>query len=178
MIGARRIAGGWPNATVLFVDQFVVGQRLSLAVNPILTRLLMKLFREGFRKAIGNRLNQNRVVVVFVLFVLACQLVGPMACCDHESSEIILSSRIYRCDVIRERAEGFLAFAFPLLPEHAEAGGDFGSCFVRVDQHVVTVAGSGPEAINAMGLDQIFSSHSIEHLDGMGVKLFGHFADV
>src|SRR5436309_15472775 len=66
VVGAGGIAGGGPDAAILFFDQLFGTQILIPAVAPFFTHALVQVFSERFGESVGQRFSHNGVVVVVV----------------------------------------------------------------------------------------------------------------
>src|SRR4029079_13864954 len=69
VIGAGRIAERGADAAVFLVDQIVVAEVLGGGVAPVAARARVQLLGERLRQPVGQRLDDDRAVVVQRLLV-------------------------------------------------------------------------------------------------------------
>ena len=78
MIGAGRISCRRPDPAISLPDKIGSGQLFFAAEPPRDSGLLMQIFRERFRQAVGERLGQDRVVVIMLTLEFVRELVGAV----------------------------------------------------------------------------------------------------
>ena len=157
MIGAGGITGGGPDAAIFLVDHVVDREVFVRAETPLAPDPLVKHLGERFGEPVGDRLGQDRVVIVLIGLERGDQFVASIACGDGERADRVKASRTDRRDIIGQAAEVVLTLPFPLLSEKMESASlRLLPCRLFADDHVVAVGVRREEAINAARREQFF----------------------
>jgi hypothetical protein len=89
VVRGGRIPCGRADAAIFFAEQFVLRELLLFAESPGKAGFAMEKFCECFGKAIGQRLGQDRVIVVMVRSELRRELVGADPCGDSKAPQVV-----------------------------------------------------------------------------------------
>ncbi len=100
MVGLGRVAGSGSDTAVFFRNQVVEGDSLVVFEAPFATGSLVQHFGERFGQSIGQRLHEDRVVVVVGGFVLGRQRLAADAGRDRETADPIFPPALGRSDKI------------------------------------------------------------------------------
>jgi hypothetical protein len=120
VIGAGGVAEGGADAAELLVDELGRRERLGRAVAPVPPRALVEELREGLRQPIGERLDQDRGVVVPLGGEARGELPRRRARGDREGPDVIGDARAGGGDEVREAQAARLGVARRLLPQAGE----------------------------------------------------------
>ena len=176
VIGTRGVAGGGPDAAILFINEFFGGKFLQIAVAPFFTRPLVQIFGEGLGQTVGERLGHDGVVVVVVGLELLDQLIETVTGGHGESAEVISWSPTFRLsgqaeawtpagrDEVSERPVRRAVALLHLLTEEMKLGENLGARFVGVNFHVFAHAIRGEETIDRRGANQFLGDDLVEQL--------------
>src|SRR5207249_196684 len=89
VIGAGGIAGGGPDAAILFFDQLFETQILIRTVAPLVACALVQILSERFSEPVGQRFRYNGVVVVVVGVEWVGRCFEGVAGGDSERAEVV-----------------------------------------------------------------------------------------
>ena len=93
MIGACWIPRRRPDAAIFLADKIDSRQLFPAAKSPRDSGLFMQIFRERFRQTVGERLGQDRVVVIMLMFEFFREFIGAMNR-NGEATEVISRLRV------------------------------------------------------------------------------------
>ena len=93
MIGAGWIPRRRSDTAIFLADKIDSGQLFIAPEPPRDAGLFMQIFRERFRQAVGERLGQDRVVVIMLMLEFLRKLVGAMNR-NGKTTEIISRLRV------------------------------------------------------------------------------------
>ena len=123
VLGTGRIAGRRADAAIGLVDQRVVVERLVAAVAPeFLAHALVQALGEGFGESVGQRLQQDRVVIVVIGLEVRDVRVDADACGDRERADPVLLAAVLRRDEVGQAEIGAVDGFVDLLAEEVEGG--------------------------------------------------------
>ncbi len=147
VVGLGRISGRGTNAAIGFADQLLVRQGLVGRIAPeFLAHELMQPLGEGLGDAVGERLDEDRrVIVVGALEALGDQgFLGARR--DDEAADVIGKPGLARRDEIGEREIAAAVALHELLAQGEERGEPRVAALVRVERDVVADRIRRPEA--------------------------------
>ena len=138
----------------------------------------MHALGEGFRQTIGERLAQDRgVVVIGVLEAVGDDvLADPRG--DHEGADVIRYAACCGRDEIRQRRVEAALALFQLLAQRVEGGDLLRAAVVGIDGDVIADSIGRPEADRRLRLEPVFLDDEVEHLAGVGIERARHLADL
>src|SRR5260221_13461868 len=103
MVRASRIAGRWTDTAVFLADQFIIRKCFVAGISPELaSHAPVQMLGEGLGEAIGERLEQDRIVIVVLRFELCQPLVDTDSGGYRKSADVILDRAVVRCDEVSE----------------------------------------------------------------------------
>src|SRR4029450_8947904 len=94
MIGAGWIPRRRPDPAIFLADKIDSRQLFIAPKPPRDSGLFMQIFGERFRQAVGERLGQDRVVVIMLMLEFFRELVGAMNR-NGKTAEVICRFRIW-----------------------------------------------------------------------------------
>src|SRR5688572_16502547 len=154
-------------------------ERISEA--PIVTRSSVQIFRKSLCQPVGDRLDDNRRVIVVLGFKLLDELGYTEPSRDGKRTDVIDDAGVDRRNEIGERSIGFVISDHFLLTEHREARHDF-SRTPRFDgrpqDDVVAIGVGRPEAIHAARANQLAINDLPEQLLSVIEELLCGLADL
>ena len=108
VVGLGRVARSGADALVNLLDELGAIELSGTLDAPGDTGSVVKKFREGFCEAVGDGLDHNRFIVVFLGFVFVCKFVRTMNA-DNEATEVVAAVLAMRRDIV---GEGVVGLAF------------------------------------------------------------------
>src|SRR5581483_4303505 len=170
VVGACGVAEGRPDPPVLLRDQLLVRELLPGGV-PGPPHLGVEVLGEGLGQPVGERLDDDRAVVVVLGLEPRGQLVGPVDA-DREGADRIAAGRGgvargasgLRGDVVGQAPVGAVVAVVELLPQEAEPG-------ALVEQDVVAVRMRRPEPVDAARVQRALADDLVQGLDRVVVEL-------
>ena len=138
----------------------------------------MHALGEGFRQPVGQRLAQDRgIVVVGVLEAVGHHVLAD-AGRDHEAADVVGDAGRNRRDEIGQReVEATLAF-FELLTQGVQRRDRRLACLVRIDEDVVAFRVRRPEADRGLRGEPFLTDDLIQHLARIAVERTRDLADL
>ena len=107
---ARRVTSGWPDASILFLNEIGIAQPFFTTVPPFTPHTLVQAFRESFGQTIGDGLSHDCVVVVVLGPEAVAQFLQADPAGYRERADMIGQPRFFRSDEVCERSAGLTAF--------------------------------------------------------------------
>ena len=92
VIRLRRIARSRADAPVAFPNQVFVGKLFVLSVTPRHTHLLVQVLGKRLGQSVTECLDQNRMIIVVLRFVLVGDFLDLRPCGDGKCAQIISAS--------------------------------------------------------------------------------------
>ena len=168
MVGAGRVAGGRAHASVFFQNQVVVGPRFVGGVAPeFAAHPLVQVFGKGLGKSVGQRLEQDRVVVVVIRLKHRNLFFHLVTGGDGKPAEVVGDAGFLRRDPVGQTQVGPRGRLVHLLAQEVEGLQDGGPAVVGVDLDIVTHRIGRPESKHRTGGDPFVCDDVFQH--GLGV---------
>jgi len=170
VVGAGRIAGGGADTLIFFPDQVLVVQFLVRGIAPqVPPHMRVHALGKGFRQPVGQRFQQDAVIVVLVHLEALDMFLDAMAGGNGKAADPV----IFTIDEIGETMVRLAATLDHLLAEHRQ-----GKFFIlRRDQNIIAFAPGAPEAGHALCGQPFFLDDRVEHRLGIAEQVAGAFAD-
>src|SRR5512138_1201550 len=173
VIGTCGIAWRRPNASILFLDELLVGEPLVRYVAPELaTYTLVQTFRECFREPIRERFEHNARIIVVLAMETFEVLLDPEPRRDGERTDVIGTARALRRDEVRKaivRLPGWLAL---LLTQEMQSLAHLRARFVRVYLDIIVVdAVRREQSEHAFGRQPSFANDLLQHATRVRVQV-------
>jgi hypothetical protein len=177
VVGAGGVTRGRPDAAVSFLDELLRREILVQSVTPLASDPMVEEFRERLRQSIGERLGENRVVVVVPPFEGVDKRLQSVSGGDRKGADVV-AWNVAGCggrrggrDEIRKAPVGFAIRFGGLLAEEMEAGADAGTGGVLIDEDVVAFPGGWKKAVDAPRLEELLSRPSVRGAVGRRRKV-------
>ena len=165
VIGLRGIAGRGTDAGILLEDQLVRRRRLVRRIAPeFAAHAGVHPLGKGLGETIGQRLAQDRgVIVIGVLEAVGDHVLADPGG-DHEGADIIGYARGSRRDEVRQRRiETAFAF-FQLLAQRVEGRDLLLATIVGIHGDIVALRIGGPEPDGGARGEPLFLDDALQHL--------------
>ncbi len=133
----------------------------------------MQALGQGFGEAVGQRLQQDRVVVVMLGFEARHVGIDADAGGDRERADPVLPAAVGRGDEIGQAEIRALGRLVHLLAQEVQGG----LALWVLHAHVVADAVGRPQAEHGLGGQPLLADDAVEHRAGIAVKLAGLAAD-
>ena len=164
MVGLGGIARRGADAAIGFRDQVVGRQSLVRRIAPELgAHALVHALGEGFREAVGQRLDEDRGIIV----VGALEAFGDRdfldARRDHEAAEIVSLSAVGGRDEIGERHVGTAVALRQLLAQGEEGRKLVPAAVIREQPDIVADRVGRPEADHRLRREPFFRDDLLQH---------------
>ena len=170
MVGTGRIAGGRADALIFFPDQVLVVQILFGPVAPqVLADMFVHAFGKGFGQPVGQRFQQDAVIVILVHLEALDMFLDAVAGGDGKAADPV----IFGVDEVGKTMVRFAAAFDDLLAQHRQ--GEF--VILRRNENVVVFPPGAPETGHALGRQPFFIDNLVEHRLGITEQVAGAFAD-
>src|SRR3569833_339456 len=126
------------NATILFLDELLVGERLLPVVPPELAaHTLVEMLSAGPCQAIRQRLQHDARVVIMCLFESRHVLLDTNPSGDRERAKVVTHAAGLRGNVIRQALVRLSRSLALLLPQEGQPHCNFSARLIRVDFDVI-----------------------------------------
>ena len=161
------------------MEQLGGGERFVRRITPQLgTHALVHPLGERLDQSIGERLEQDRGVVVVVGFEARSDLDLLRPGSDDESTDPVVDLRLDRRDVIGEAEVGAAVCLRGLLTDAVHASSLGGAGLVDVHHYVVAVGVGGPEANDSFRTEPVVGDDLVEHRERVVVERAGSVGEL
>ena len=177
MVRAGGVSGRRADAAVLLLEEILGGEPLGPAEAPFAADLCMEPLGRRLGEAVGDRLDEDRRIVVLGLVEAGAEGIAPVTGGASEGAEVVVATAPDRGDEVGEGMEGVLPLPLPLLPEGVDAAELLRPRLVGVEEDVVALGIGGEESVHAAGLEAPLGHDAIQQLAGILVEPAGLGAD-